>query len=96
MLSNTSFNDYLIGKKAEYGKKFNSKDLAKKFVPYFESGQRIEIKTEYGEIKRGYVGVTTGWRPAFLLISRSNSLGSSELLSNKTEILKSINKYRFL
>jgi len=90
----TTFRDYLIGKKADFGKKFDPSALPDKFVKYFESGQRIEVKTECGEIKRGYVGITTGWKPAFLLLSYYNSHGSSELLSKKTEILKELNKYR--
>ena len=91
----TTFKDYLTGKRADYGKKFDPSDLAEKFIPYFETGQRIEVKTEYGEIKRGYIGVTTGWKPVFMLLSRYDSHGSSELLSKKTKIIKAINKYRY-
>jgi hypothetical protein len=29
----------------------------------------------------GYVGLTTGWRPAFLLMKRRGQVGSSDLLN---------------
>ena len=91
----TTFKDYLIGKDAEYGEKFDQSDLTKKFIPYFETGQRIEVRTPYGETKRGYVGVTTGWKPVFILLAKSNSHGSGEILDSKYEIINTINKYRF-
>lgn len=48
--------------------KFSTRGLAQQFIPYFESGQRIEVEFSHGEIKRGTVGVTTGWQPTFVLL----------------------------
>ena len=62
-------------------------DIAKQFIPYFESKKRIKVKFHYGEIKSGTVGMTSGWKPVFLLMLRSNSTGSSYTLSDKDEIL---------
>ena len=88
------FADYLTKKKQKYGKKFDGSDLAPNFIPFYESGQRIEVKTDIEGIKRGYVGITTGWKPSFLLVLKSNSTGSSILLTHKSTIIKTINKYR--
>lgn len=68
--------------------------LPAKFKHYYDNGQRIEVKTPYGETVRGYVGKTTGWRPAYLLMARSNSTGSSELLDERYEITATINRFR--
>lgn len=69
-------------------------NLPNKFAHYHENGQRIEVKTPYGETIRGYVGKTTGWKPSYILLARSNSMGSSELLNSEYEITKTINRYR--
>jgi hypothetical protein len=93
------FTEVLRRGKAKWGEKFDSSNLANNFVPYFESGQRIEVEFEgWGEedkIQRGYVGVTTGWKPSFLLMRKSNSTGSDMLLKEKDKVLKTIpGKYR--
>jgi hypothetical protein len=71
----------------------NSK-LASKFTPFYRNRQRIIVKTPYGDTIRGYVGKTTGWKPLYLLILKSNSTGSSEVLSDDYEIVGTVNKYR--
>jgi hypothetical protein len=87
------FENYQERKRQEYGEKFDPSALAKKFIKYFNNGERIEVRFSSGEIKRGTVGVTTGWRPSFLLMLRSNSLGSSHLLSEEDEILYIVGKH---
>jgi hypothetical protein len=82
-----TYNQYTANKRAEYGDKFDPSDLNPAFIPALESGQRIEVKI-YGEIKRGTVGVTTGWKPSFLLMLRSNSRGSSYLLDGDAELIR--------
>ena len=88
-----SFEEYLKRKRSmnieEYPIQFDASDLALQFVPYFESGQRIEVQFSW-EKMRGYVGVTTGWKPSFLLLSRCNSRSSSILLGSTDIILKVI------
>ena len=81
------YEEYILRKKQEYGKKFSTAHLAKKFIPYYNSGERIKVKSHYGEVKSGTVGVTTGWKPVFLLMLTSRSLGSSHLLTNKDKII---------
>ncbi len=72
----------------------DNSNLADKFTKYYETRQRIVVKTPYGEITRGYVGKTTGWKPSYLLLARANSHGSSELLNDKYELIGTVNRYR--
>jgi len=71
-----------------HGKKFSTADLCDKFVPYFESGERITVEV-YGMVKRGTVSVTSGWKPTFLLMLRRTSRWSSWLLKDDVPILRS-------
>ena|SRR5437773_1491312 len=71
------WNAYLTRKRKEYGKRFDTEDLDRRFLPYFESGQRIKVRFPWGEDITGTVGVTTGWKPCFLLIRTARSLGSA-------------------
>ena len=87
-----NYQDWIREKKSN-AKDFDDSDLSKQFIPYFESGQRI-IVTSYGEVKRGYVGVTTGWKPCFLLMNNTRSMGSSDTLSDKDEIVGTVKKWR--
>lgn len=76
------------------GHELDESDLAPQFEPYYRSGQRIIVRTSYGEVLRGYVGKTTGWRPCYLLLAKRNSISSSELLSKQDTIIGTVNKYR--
>lgn len=81
------FSQYVLKKLREHGDKFSMADLDMRFVPYYESGERIKVKSKYGDVITGTVGVTTGWRPVFLLIRRRNSFGSSDTLGPYDEII---------
>lgn len=91
-----NYEDYLKNAIEKHGEQFDSSKLSKKFIKYFENEQRIEVKRPYKDESnlRGYVGITTGWRPSFILLLKSNSTGSSELLDERYEIVKEINKFR--
>ena len=87
----SKFTDYVTRKRLEYGDKFDPSELADKFRPYLHSSERITIEFcdasgNCYETKRGTVGVTTGWRPSFMLMLRSNSTGSSHLLGKNDRI----------
>jgi len=92
-----SYKDYILRKRNEFGKKFNTKDLDKRFIKYFESGERIKVTYKYGktnpeiEVKTGTVGVTTGWKPVFLLILTSRSSGSSWILDKSVKKIEVLN-----
>lgn len=81
-----SFEAYISRARSYYKEQFDDSELALKFVEYFESQDRICVDW-YGESVRGYVGVTTGWRPAFILLLKANSLGGSIILTNETEVI---------
>ena len=56
---------------------------------HYESGQRVRVVTVYGTgpdreeyVRTGIVSITTGWRPAFMLMHRSSDHGSSDLLGS--------------
>jgi hypothetical protein len=92
-----SYRDFINRKRAEYGDKFDSSDLDARFIPFFESGQRIKVDIAglspenelfYGHtIKTGTVGVTTGWKPCFLLMHSSRSIGSPWTLGSAEKLL---------
>lgn len=83
-----NFFDWVSQKRRQFGTRFSTADLAEQFVPHFESGDRIEVLFSYGDIVRGTVGVTTGWRPAFILLLRRNSMGSSHVLKKEDKVLR--------
>jgi len=65
-------------------------NISEQFIPYYKNKQRIKVQYTYGkekEVKSGTVGITTGWKPVFILMLRSNSTGSSYILTDKEQIL---------
>jgi hypothetical protein len=80
-----AFDEYLDQKRAQYGDRFDTSELHSQFIPYFRTGQRIRVQS--GEhVRTGTVGVTTGWKPAFLLIHRSSDHGSADVLSAQDQV----------
>ena len=73
----TKFEEYKQRKEHEYGERFDPSHLSSKFVRYFNSGERIKVRTIFGETLTGTIGVTTGWRPVFLLMRSVRAHGSS-------------------
>ncbi len=59
---------------------FDAFELWPQFRPYFHSGQRVKVEGPMG-VRFGRVSVTTGWRPAFLLMHRQNATGSWDVLA---------------
>jgi hypothetical protein len=80
------FKDYVERKKKEYGDKFNQDDLNPDFIKAYESQQRIKVNFGYG-VKTGKIGLTTGFRPSFLLILRSDSRGSIWVIDKTSKII---------
>lgn len=86
------FDNYVDRKKREHGDKFDAAELHQKFRSYFHSEQRVKVRAYYpdsGEswTRTGRVSATTGWRPAFLLMHRSSDRGSSDVLSERDEVV---------
>ena len=88
-----NFNEYLERKQKEHGEKFDKSDLNADFIFAYESGERVEVqfRNDKGvvyETKRGRIGITTGWKPCFLLMLTRRSIGSSYTIGKK-EVIKS-------
>ena len=81
-----NFKEYVAQKQRQYGEKFDASGLNPVFIRYFESGQRIKV-CMYGEEVTGTIGVTTGWKPCFLRMRRSNAYGSSDCIGHDTVLL---------
>lgn len=82
-----NFNDYLNRKKQEYGEKFDPSNLNKDFIQYYENQEKITVDFGY-EKKRGRIGITTGWKPCFLLMLTVRSIGSSYTIGKTDKIIK--------
>jgi hypothetical protein len=89
----TKYDEYLERKRKQFGESFDSSDLATQFVPFFNSQARIAVEFhdkggEIYEVKRGRIGVTTGWKPAFLLMLTTRSTGSSYVLHSQDTVMR--------
>lgn len=70
---------------AQKNEQMDRSELDTRFDAPYRTGERIEVKYQWGETtetKRGYVGRTTGWRPVYILLNNSRSMGSSDLLNS--------------
>lgn len=83
----TPYERFLRRLQRNHPAKWDTSDLAVKFIHFYNSGERIKVRTRSGDIEFGTVGVTTGWKPIWLLIHRSNHDGSSTTLTNEDTIL---------
>lgn len=83
---NAHYQDYLNRKKAQYGERFDASELDPRFAEFYGTGQRIKVET-LGETLTGTVEVTTGWKPAFLLMRTSRSMGSRYTMGPKDRIV---------
>ena len=64
--------------RAKHGTRFNPPQGVDHLIPYFGM-RRVEGTGQY-EVRRGRIGITTGWAPALLLLHNATSIGSSDLL----------------
>lgn len=82
-----TYDNYLTLLRQRHGDKFSDVSLARKFIPYFGTGTRIKVRMRTGEVITGTVSGSTGWQPVFLLMRRSTSIGSSDVLNERDEII---------
>jgi len=81
------FTKYVRIMQEKHGSKFSMADLDMRFVPFFEN-EYVRIKVDiYGNVLTGMVSITADLKPKFLLVRRSNSLSSSDLLTKETKLL---------
>lgn len=67
-------------------------DASSQFKPAFRTGRRVtvQLRSTGGtiiDVKSGYVGVTTGWRPAFILLLTKRSKSSHILLGANDRLI---------
>jgi hypothetical protein len=82
---------WLADKQIQYGDRFDTSRLAPQFWEAFDRGDtfRVLVQPPYNEKPTwGYVGVTTGWCPTFLLIRCRGQIGSSYTLGHDYKILR--------
>jgi len=85
----TNYEDFISRKQKEYGEKFDPSDLDARFIEFFNSQDRIKVQSQdyVDDVHYGIVGVTTGWKPCFLLIHDYRCQGSGSLLDSNYKIL---------
>lgn len=83
----TRYDELIQRRRYQLGAQFDPMKLAPRFVPYFNTGERIRVRFKHGEELTGTVGVTMGWQPAFLLMLRRNSIGSPWILGEGDEVI---------
>lgn len=85
----TPFEQFLDRKKNEYGDRFDPSNLSKQFIFAFNDAprSRVKVRFSHGEVVWGYVGVSAGWKPTFLLMRRLGQHGSCLTLSDKDGIV---------
>jgi hypothetical protein len=87
---NQAFNAYAHRLSIEHGSKFAPDNLAPTFAECF--GQRVEVRFDTGETKRGWIGGTGGWRPSLMLLLRRHSRGSCWLVSEKDSLVRVLDR----
>ena len=91
----TAYTETIARMQREHGARFVEPKTTREQRFYFR-GSRVEVTTEYasGEkhVRRGTIGITTGWSPALLLMSRKGLSGSSDVLSECDRITAVIGK----
>lgn len=85
-LDGSYYAQWLERQARKHGAQWDPSSLAPQFIPYLHSDQRIKVDGPYG-VRFGTVGVTTGWRPVFLLMHRSSAHGSSDVLGQADQVV---------
>lgn len=75
-------------------KVIDNSGLNEMFNSYFESGERIEVTYTDGTKERFYVGKSTGWKPCYLMIKKSNSYGGEAVFTENIKRIRGLNKYK--
>lgn len=83
----TRYEELIERKRTRYGEKFTTTSLDQRFIPAYNSGERITVKLGEMIQKRGTVGVTTGWAPSFILLLTKRSTGSMYRLGPTEDIV---------
>ena len=70
-----NFKQYLqrVQSSTEYGNEFDSSALNPKFRKYYGTNTRVKVKAN-GKVVSGTIDVSVGWKPSFILKSKSGEI----------------------
>jgi hypothetical protein len=94
----TKYEEYCARKRQQYGARFVPPPTPE-FVRYFNTGERVRVRFGYAsepEELTGTIGITTGWRPVFLLMRTTRSLGSPWTLSIRDHVVAVKRGHRYM
>lgn len=57
---------------------------------YYENKQRVEIEFTYGNKAKGTIGKSTGWKPVYLLIKTSRSMGGEAITTGSIKNIRKV------
>jgi hypothetical protein len=84
----TRFEEYCARGRAIHGDRFSAPSGSAWIEAYNQAPNlRIKVRFSYGEEKWGFVALTAGWRPCFMLMRAVSQRGSSDLLSSEDTIV---------
>lgn len=69
-------------------------DLDARITPYYDARERVEIEYTDGSKVRCWIGRSTGWKPVYLEILKTNSHGGSAIPSSMIKSVRGLGKYR--
>lgn len=89
----TRFGDYCARQRRQHGARFRPPTDVR-WIEAYNNGERyrVKVRTAYGDhcrIRWGFVALTSGWLPSFMLMRVRGQRGSSDLLDERDEILES-------
>lgn len=68
----------------QHGDKLTPPQGVDHLIPYFGL-RRVEVTGKY-EVRRGRIGITTGWAPSLLLMRNATSIGSCDVLDPEDKV----------
>lgn len=89
-MTTPNYKTLIDARRDQYPISFDDSALAKAFIPHFNVGKRRRIKVQFHPSEKpvwGFVGVTTGWKPTFLLMRNIRCHGSRYVLDDSCKIL---------
>ena len=88
-MTKVQWEQWLTRKRVEHGDKFVPPTNAELLAPYLHTGQRVEV-VMHDTVQRGFIGITTGWKPIFILLRTKRSTGSWMTLGGNVRIVNQL------
>lgn len=83
----THYEDMVERFTKRHGDKFSEENLDQRFRPFYDSQQRIQVQYIGSEQKHyGTVGITSGWKPMFILMNNARARSSSVTLDSNVHL----------